>query len=190
MISRNMKNLIRSLIQETILLEDDGNLASQQDVVAAIDNALRPERLGITITGFRDLMIEIAIAESARGVGKHTNEMNGTYKGVFQLSDEAVKETQRDEILRKTKARLDSSRALMEPWKKQEMSSVFESIKMQALAASLYALYAYYEFANEPSLATIVDRATFWKKYYNTNEDPDSTVEHYLDSSRKYRVVK
>jgi hypothetical protein len=177
---------IRVLIRETLLQESE-NLVSHDVVVAAIDNAIRPERLDITIKNFRILMIEIAIAESARDPGKHTNEMSGDIKGVFQISDVAIEQTQKPEILPRTKKKLNGSGALVEPWDDQKNENIFVNLKMQAMAACLYTLYLYYERANKPSLETIEDRAAFWKKYYNTAADKDGTVEHYISAVNKFK---
>ena len=63
------------------------------DVLAAIDNALRPDRLGIDDPDFRRLMREIAIIESGYKVGgsiQHKNDLSKAAKGVFQITNIAL----------------------------------------------------------------------------------------------------
>jgi hypothetical protein len=81
------ENLLRSLIRESILQEGT-SYVPHAEVVAAIDNALRPERLDIDIPGFRELMIEIAVVETGLKQGGqlvHDNEKAGGIQGVFQI---------------------------------------------------------------------------------------------------------
>ena len=175
------KNL-RNLIREALLLEADLNLVPHSEVVAAIDNAISSQRLGITIPGFRDLMLEIATVESGMldgGMLFHNNEMAGDIKGVFQISPIALKQLREPTTVPRTKARLDQSGAMQKNWDRQTDSEIFGSLRMQALASCMYVLWLYYSLANEPSLASRESRANFWKLYYNTKADELGSVSGY-----------
>jgi hypothetical protein len=188
--NRKTKEILRSLIRESILQEADMNLVPHAEVVAAIDNAIRPERLDIPVVGFRDLMIEIAIVESGIADGGklyHNNEMSGDIRGVFQLSPIALNQLRQSNAVPRTKEQLDKSAAMQKNWVEQSDSEIFGSIRMQALAACMYALWAYYSLANEPSLTSQGSRANFWKSYYNTKADKAGSVALFNDRVRELR---
>lgn len=185
--NRKTKSILRRLIRESILHESTMNLVPHSEVVAAIDNAMRPERLGIPVLGFRDLMIEISIVESGIADGGklyHNNEMSGDIRGVFQLSPISLSQLRQSNAVPKTKERLDKSAAMQKSWAEQSDSEIFSSIRMQALAACMYALWAYYSLAGEPDLSSQSSRASFWKTYYNTKSDKEGSVALFNDRIR------
>jgi len=158
------------------------------DVLAAIDNALRPDRLGIDDPGFRRLMREIAIIESGYKVGgsiQHKNDLSKAAKGVFQITNIALDQLREKTTIPKTKAKLDASGAFMNPWEEQTNAEIFGSLKMQAIAAAMYVFYLYIN-RGSPSLSTDKKRAKFWKEWYNTPEDQSATVEKYLNKVREF----
>jgi len=159
------------------------------DVLAAIDNALRPDRLGIDVSHFRQLMREIAIVESGYKVGgsiQHKNDLSKAAKGVFQITNIALDQLREKTTIPKTKAKLDASGAFMNPWEKQTNSDIFGSLKMQAIAAAMYVFYLYLNRAGSPDLSSDKKRAEFWKEWYNTPEDQSATVEKYLNKVREF----
>ena len=175
------ENLLRSLIRESILQEGT-SYVPHPEVVAAIDNALRPERLDIDIPGFRELMIEIAVVETGLKQGGqlvHDNEKAGGIQGVFQISPLALKQLRDPTAIPKTKERFNKSGASSKPWEKQESADVFGNLKMQAIAACMYTLWIYYNYAKEPGLTSLMSRSNFWDDYYNTKLDADGTAELY-----------
>lgn len=177
---------LRSLIREAILLEADLNLVPHGEVAAAIDNALSERRLGISIPGFRELMLEIAAVESGLLDGGrlfHNNEMSGDIKGVFQISPIALEQLRIKTTVPQTKARLDKSGAMQKGWANQTDSEIFGSVRMQALASCMYVLWLWYEKANKPALTSRESRANFWKNHYNTSADKQGTVAKYHKQS-------
>jgi hypothetical protein len=187
---RGSEVLFRKLIREMLLREAKSamNLVPHSEVVAAIDNALRDERLNIDIPGFRDLMIEIAIVESGMVDGgklHHNNEMGGDIKGVFQISPIALQQLREPTAVPRTKERLGASKAMSKGWEKQSDSEIFSSLKMQALAACMYALWIYYNLAGEPNLTSRSARASFWDQHYNTKSDVAGTVALFHDRVRE-----
>lgn len=181
-------NLLRSLIRESILQESTMNLVPHAEVVAAIDNAIRPERLSVSIPYFRELMIETATVESGNMDGGklyHNNEMQGDVKGVFQLSSIALSQLRKTSVAKITKGKLEASGAMQKKWSEQTDAEIFGSLKMQAIAACMYMMWAYYNLAGEPSLASTSDRANFWETYYNTSADEKGTVAYFTDKLKE-----
>lgn len=177
----SIESALRSLIRES-LGSQDLNLVPHSEVVAAIDNAIRPERLDIGIPGFRSLMIEIAIVESGIAEGGHlfhNNEHDGEIQGVFQLSPSALQQLRSDTSIPKTKSKFDASPASQLPWSQQKDSDIFGSLKLQAVAACMYVLWLYHNIAGEPNLGSLSSRSSFWKTYYNTGSDTAGTVSLY-----------
>lgn len=178
----SIENSLRLLIREALYESQSLNLVPHSEVVAAIDNALRSERLDIKIPNFRELMIEISIVESGIADGRqlyHNNEHNGDIQGVFQLGPRALEQLRNDTAIPRTKSKFDSSHATQRPWNQQTDSDIFSSLKLQAMAACMYVLWLYHNVAGEPSLSSLSSRSSFWKTYYNTSSDPDSTVALY-----------
>lgn len=181
------KNLLRALIRES-LLQESSDYIPHAEVVAAIDNAIRPERLDVKIPGFRDLMIELAVVESGlkvKGQLSHTNEQDKDIRGVFQLSSTALKQLRNPAALRQTKAKFDASSASVKKWAEQTNEDIFGNVKLQAIAACMYALWTYYELANEPNISNVFARAAFWDKFYNTASDEKGTPAYYINKLKE-----
>jgi len=180
--TRGAESVLRSLIRESLLEGTSLNLVPHSEVVAAIDNAMRPERLDIRIPGFRDLMIEISIVESGLADGGnlfHRNEHEGSIQGVFQLSTTALEQLRDATAVPKTRDRFDKSPASQKDWVQQTDSEIFGNLKLQAVAACMYVLWLYHNLAGEPTLSSLSSRSSFWKTYYNTGSDTAGTVSLY-----------
>lgn len=187
--SKYLREFIRLVNDESNVLAESLNLVSHAEVSNAIDNAIRPERLDIKIQGFSDLMREIAIVESGyktNGAIQHNNELSGGIKGVFQLSPIALTQLKEKSAIPKTKDRFNKSGASQNPWESQTYDDIFSSLKMQAIAASMYVLWLYLNISGSPSLSTLNSRAAFWKKYYNTASDKDATTKYYIDKVNEF----
>ena len=176
------EGLLRALIRESLLLESE-RLVPIGDVIEAVDNAIRPGRLNIDIPGFRDLLIEIAVVETGiRDGGKLVlrDEHGGGIQGVFQLSPIALRQLREPSAVPQTKDRFNKSGASYKPWEKQTDSDIFGNLKMQAIAACMYALWIYHNLADGASLNTVAQRAAFWDRYYNTEKDKEGTAALYI----------
>lgn len=180
--------LLRALIRESLLLEG-GQFISIDEVTEAIDNAIRPGRLNIDIPGFRELMIEMAVVETGNKIKDNVflnNEKSGGIQGVFQISPIALRQLREPASIPKIKARFNTSGASLNTWEKQTDADIFGSLKMQAIAACMYALWIYYQKAGKPSLNTVGQRAAFWKTYYNTPSDPKGSVDLYVNRVKEF----
>ena len=128
-------------------------------------------------------MEEIALVESgyvtSRGEIIHNNEMEGDIKGVFQISPKALDQLKIKTTVPKTRANFDSSDATVKPWVEQPYDDIYGSVAMQAVAASMYALYLYFEVAGKPDISTLDGRAKFWATHYNSLADEKGTPQYY-----------
>lgn len=173
-------NNIRSFIKHVIAESAPLNLVPHSTVVAAIDSALSADRLDIKIPYFRDLMIEISIVESGianNGMIYHKNEKEGSIQGVFQLSPVALQQLRNKNTVPSEKDNFNRSSATIRDWDQQTDSEIFDSIKLQAVAACMYVLWLCR--GKDPGFQTRNSRANFWKAKYNTASDKMTTAATY-----------
>jgi hypothetical protein len=179
---------LRSLIRENIflLLEAAEGFYSNSDLNDIIDDVLGSEYTNINslnISGFELLMKEIAIVESgyvSSGQIMNDNEMDGKIKGVFQLSPVALTDLKNPKILPKTKAHWfvkAKERGTQLPWEEQPFEDVYKYIKMQTVAACMYALRLY--FWKGGDLSNREGRSVFWAEHYNSKSDEKGTSSYY-----------
>jgi len=187
--------LIESLVRELLNEGDTGRWYPSDTLFTEIGNQLR--RTGIAsinktgIPGFSALMKEIAIMESGQkrdGKIMHDNEQEWPYRGVFQMGAAALETLRGDRVVPKTKAKWSKNANATKIWEKQTDEDVFGAVDMQTAAACMYCLYLYYEIAEKPSLSSTEDRAAFWKTYYNTSSDLNSTAQTYIDKIEEYEA--
>ena len=186
---RQLRAVERSkALAESLLQEAAEGYFDNSDLNNKIDLVLSDQYTNINslnIAGFDKLIKEIAVVESAdivNGTIKHRNEMDGSIKGVFQLSPIALEDLRREKVVPSTKAYWFSKakeRGTQNPWELQPDADIYKYIMMQIVAACLYSLYLYYEVAGKPSLSTVDGRANFWSAYYNSVEDAKGTSEYY-----------
>jgi hypothetical protein len=192
---------LRKIIRENIflLLEAAAGFYSNSDLNLKIEDALGPEYTNINalgISGFEELMKEIAIVESGylnKNQIMNDNEMSGEIKGVFQLSPIALKDLQRKNVVPSTKKywfKKAQTRGTKLPWEEQPLEDVYKYIRMQIVAACLYCLYLYYEVAGKPDLSTIDGRASFWADYYNSKSDENGTASYYKKKIKEFENYK
>lgn len=210
---------LRMLIREQIafLSESkikDSDLIPHTEVVAAIDKQIGPNRIDIKslvadssnglpasfYENFRKCLIEFAVKESGYSYSDqktlgHVNPKSGTYKGVFQIGDSAIEDTQRLSTRKgrtymvgnQAKTNWDKSNAAVNPWHEQKTTDVFDNVNMQAVAAAFFVFQKFYD-KGKPAIDTVASRASFWKSCYNTEEDTSdsATVQNYKDKMAKY----
>jgi len=192
---------LRKIIRENIflILEAAEGFYSNSDLNGKIDSVLGSDYTNISslnISGFSELMKEIAIVESgylSGGKIMNDNEMEGDIKGVFQISSIALKDLQRDSVVPKTKAywfSQASKRGTQSEWKDQPFDDIYKYIMMQIVAACLYCLYLYYEVAGKPDLSTVEGRASFWSEYYNSKLDENGTPDYYKEKVKEFENYK
>lgn len=177
------KKILKKLIREALLLSESAFFVSHSDVEHSIEHALRKDRLDISIQGFDKLLKEIAIVESGMlngGKLVHKNESDGAIKGIFQLSSLALKQLHAKTAVPKTKEKFNNSSASQKSWDEQDENDIFSNIKMQTIAAAMYVLWLYHNYAHEQNLTTLQSRAQFWKNFYNTTKDTTTTADFYI----------
>lgn len=183
------KSKLRKLIHEALLLTESAFFVSHSDVEHSISSALSKDRLDIQIPGFDKLLKEIAVVESGMtkdGKLVHKNENEGGIRGIFQLSPLALQQLRTKNAVPKTKEKFDKSSASQKSWNEQTDDEIFGSIKLQAIAAALYVLWIYHNYANEQSLNSLQERAKFWKQHYNTTNDSSTTEDFYVSRVKTF----
>ena len=181
---------LRSIIREMVLKESIVDPQAHDLVKAHIARQLGPARTkistleieGFNPSNFQTLMEEIALVESGYVDGGkiiHSNEKEGDIKGVFQISPVALDQLKIQTTVPKTRANFDSSNATVDPWAEQPYGDIYNSVAMQAAAASMYALYLYFELAGKPDISTLDGRAKFWATHYNSLADEKGTPQYY-----------
>ena len=194
---RQLKFLIESMLYEAKIVP-----VLHTEVVAAIDEALEliglraslAQRQFFEFDDFRDLVIEVCLVETGHfarateGNDKqpprvidstlvNDNEQSGDIKGVFQMGSSAI------QTLRTTRG-IPTSRANFIRSQGGEFpsnSEIYGSLTLQAAAASLYLLYAWFELYGMGDISTKEGRAALWTDHYNTALDVRGTTSYYVN---------
>ena len=188
---RQLKTLIENMLHEARVVP-----VLHTEVVAAIDEALDmiglreslAQRQFFSYDDFRQLVIEVSLVETGHfrratetnvidSTLINDNEQSGDIKGVFQMGSSAI------QTLRTTRGIPTSLRNFRQAngGEFPSNSEIYGSLALQAAAASLYLLYAWFELYGMGDIASIEGRASLWTDHYNTALDVRGTTAYYIN---------